>query len=254
MILSNITLSGGMTFEAIGAISPVAGNIILELDAANSISYPGTGNTWFDLSGNDHDATLVDVPTWTSNDSGYFEFTTGNYMTLPTGIPLQGVTEFSYNSWAWYANVATGGNPGRGSLFSYGFNFTNDILVSCYQGFLFTQINNDSDGSAGLNIPALDSWLNICIVYDGAGSTNEDKLKMYVNGVEQTLSFGEYTVPAVTSSIGEVTPEIGRYSLSQGDTELQFAGRLAYTSLYDKALSGAEVTQNFNALKGRYGL
>lgn len=60
---------------------PVTSGLVVYLDAKNPTSYPGSGTTWYDLSGNGQDATFTGTPTW--NASGYFtSFDGSNYMTL----------------------------------------------------------------------------------------------------------------------------------------------------------------------------
>ena len=57
-----------------GAI--VRDGLVLALDAADRNSYPGTGTTWYDLSGNDEDFTLNNTPTYSSTNNGIFTFNT----------------------------------------------------------------------------------------------------------------------------------------------------------------------------------
>ena len=67
----------GMHNEA-AAVGPnvVEDGLVLALDAGNTKSYPGSGTTWTDLSGNGNDFT-IDASGFTHNSSGYFEMTTG---------------------------------------------------------------------------------------------------------------------------------------------------------------------------------
>lgn len=232
----------------------VTDDLILELDAANSSSYPGTGATWFDLAGDSYDASLTVAPTYSSDDDGYFAFTEGDYLTLTNLVPIKSLTELSWHAVVWVDDVATPGDPGKGTFWSSGNGTDTDILFSCYRGDLFFQINNGADGSATIDLPAVDTWMDLQLVFNGAGSTNADRLKLYINGTQVTLSFAGYTVPASTTSSNGTACNIGRYSLSGSDTELQLDGRIAYTAFYNRALSGSEVTQNFDALKARYGL
>lgn len=249
MEFANINITGG--FAISGAAEFVTANLIQLLDAANSASYSGSGSTWYDISGQGYNGT-ISGPTYSANNQGYFNFSAGNYISLPGGLPITNLTEMTWNSVAYYSNVATAGNPGKGSLFSSGAGFTSDMLFSCYRGDLFYQINDGGDGSASITLPSTDTWLNLCLVFNGNGSTNADRMKLYINGVLQTLSYS-YSVPATTpSATGSV--EIGRYTLSTGDGDLQFVGRCSVHALYNRALTQAEVTQNFDAVKDRYGI
>jgi hypothetical protein len=71
----------------------VSGGLQMYIDAGNAASYPGSGTTWSDLSGNGNDATLVNSPTHTSGDSGYFQLNGSNqYVRLPIGLNQSGNT------------------------------------------------------------------------------------------------------------------------------------------------------------------
>lgn len=48
----------------------VRSGLVLNLDAAEPASYPGTGTTWYDLSGNGNNGTLVNGPTYNSANGG----------------------------------------------------------------------------------------------------------------------------------------------------------------------------------------
>ena len=55
----------------------VTDGLVLCLDAANKDSYPGSGTTWYDLSGNGYNSTAAGTVGPTFNSNGYFEFTGG---------------------------------------------------------------------------------------------------------------------------------------------------------------------------------
>ena len=66
---------------------------ILFLDATNSLSYPGSGTTWTDLSGNGYNGTLINNPSYTSSTPQYFTFNyTNNYVTTT------GMSNYSYTN------------------------------------------------------------------------------------------------------------------------------------------------------------
>src|SRR6056300_874544 len=96
--------------------------LLLALDAANSKSYPGTGTTWFDMSGNSRNATMNGTM---SIANGYATLGTGNYATVPHdstisseifGSTSDNVTLISwfrmntFQNWASMINKATGGS------------------------------------------------------------------------------------------------------------------------------------------------
>jgi hypothetical protein len=80
----------------IGGSNIVTSGLILSLDAANSRSYPGSGTTWSDLSGNGNTGTLTNGPTF-SNNSLVFDGT-NDYSTTPDSTSLRPAS-FSIDTW-----------------------------------------------------------------------------------------------------------------------------------------------------------
>ena len=70
-ITDGITITGGIT---INGSPPVTAGLVLNLDAGNAASYPGSGTTWTDLSGNGRNGTLTGGPTYSSADGGSIVF------------------------------------------------------------------------------------------------------------------------------------------------------------------------------------
>jgi len=67
----------------------VTDGLVLYLDAGNSKSYPGSGNTWYDLSGNNFQGELVNTPTYTTNNSNkFFAFATNDYVRISNSTLL----------------------------------------------------------------------------------------------------------------------------------------------------------------------
>ena len=52
----------------------VTNGLVLALDAADKLSYPGSGTTWKDLGGNAYDGTLTNGPTFTNAFGGNIVF------------------------------------------------------------------------------------------------------------------------------------------------------------------------------------
>jgi hypothetical protein len=70
---------------------------------------------------------------------------------------------------------------------------------------------------------------------------------MYINGSVVT--------PSSSNAATSMTPsnKIAVASASSGN-QLYLPGNISIARLYDRALSAAEIAQNFNALRGRYGI
>jgi hypothetical protein len=75
---------------------------------------------------------------------------------------------------------------------------------------------------------------------------------LYINGIQQTLTFSTYNVPSTTSNVGLVNAGIGAYSTGNWNNFLN--GSIGTSRLYTRALTDAEITQNFNITKSRFGL
>jgi len=217
----------------------VTNGLMLALDAASERSYPGTGTTWTDLSGNSIDGTLTNGPTFSSGNGGSFLFDNDNdYVSLGASSQLSITNQMSVFSWVkidsftnWDGIFGTYSGSGichfqlyagRINIYVYGPNAGYGSLDSGYDQL-----------TAG-------EWSNVGFTF---GSS---VLTVYLNGVAMPT-----TVTGSTANISSTTEmSIGRaYS---GDRDL--GGYVATTDVYNRALSSAEVTQNYNAIKGRFGL
>jgi hypothetical protein len=213
--------------------------LMLALDAASERSYPGTGTTWTDLSGNSIDGTLTNGPTFSSGNGGSFLFDNfDDYVSLGASSQFSITNQMSVFSWVkidsftnWDGIFGTysGGSfvhfqlsSGRINIYVYGPNAGYGSLDSGYDQL-----------TAG-------EWSNVGFTF---GSS---VLTVYLNGVAMPT-----TVTGSTANVSSTTEvSIGRaYS---GDRDL--GGYVATTDVYNRALSSAEVTQNYNAIKGRFGL
>ena len=95
----------------------------------------------------------------------------------------------------------------------------------------------------------LDQWVNVCWVKTAASFTTST-LKVYINGVEFPLTT---TVRNNASAVNLITGlQLGR--LSATDNLYYAPGSIGLAAVYNVALSEAEVRQNFNAHRGRYGV
>ena len=79
----------------------VKDGLVLHLDAANYKSYPGSGTTWSDLSGNGNNGTLTNGPTFDSGNRGSIVFDGSNdfvYLSNPSSLAF-GTGDFSIEIW-----------------------------------------------------------------------------------------------------------------------------------------------------------
>jgi hypothetical protein len=224
----------------------------IQLERVSSIStFNSKTNTngvnWFDQSGNNKTGTLVNTPTYSSANGGSLVFDgTSSYIEAGSIQPQQ----LTLSSWfkatgASNTNDAYGGvlvsnSPQlTGSAVQYSLNYSwlNQTCAVTIQANN-VRITTPTDS-------ALQNTINNAVTtYDGS------TLNLYLNGVLSTsLSL---SVTLVYPTTGNMNVQIGRWGYA--GFLRNFAGNIYNTSIYNRALSAAEVSQNFNALRGRYGI
>ena len=217
--------------------------LVLCLDAANSKSYPGSGTVWTDLSGRGNNGTLTNGPTYSSANFGSIVFDG-----VDDGVQLPG-TNFSLNqmtisSWNFSSNYNQNGfmfekttNGTVNTQYSLFFNGDNTIYYRTKA--VSTEDLTVNTTTAGV---VNNQWNNVVATFDGTIK------RIYVNGVLRATS---------TTLSGTVTQNttgaafIGIYGNFAG---YPFNGRISNTTIYNRALTASEITQNYNALKSRYGI
>ena len=214
----------------------VTDGLVLALDAANTKSYPGSGTTWTDLSGNGNNGTLTNGPTFDSGNQGSIVFDGSNDQ-INTGL-TGAISDVSVV--CWYKGTKTARNHlwnfgvyGDTTNLSFDFNDSYDLWVY-WDGNGSNRVRYNIDGSF------TDSTVK-CAVFTHTGTTN----KVYFNGVELTI-----TESGGTQSFSNVN---GTGSFKLGDV-VYFAGNIYNVAVYNRALTATEVLQNYNATKGRFGL
>ena len=230
----------------------VTNGLVLALDAADRNSYPGSGTTWSNLAGSNN-GTLTNGPTFNSSNGGSIVFDgTNDYVSLTTpSIPA--TSNWTYSTFFNLNTLVTGSvlygqyiaNAGNGRmLIRISDSIANSSQFSLFLGsgatystaFLYTTV------TASINTP-----YNLTIVREN------QTFSMYVNGTYNTGSTMNFT-----ASILQTTPIIGgRTNNSSNPTPVDtdfLNGRIYATQIYNRALSATEVQQNFNTLRGRFGI
>lgn len=216
--------------------SIVTSGLVLHLDAGNAASYPGTGTTWTDLSGNSRNGTLTDGPTYSSANGGSIVFDGTNDFVQCSGS----VTVTAATFVAWINRNGTQGTY-DGILFSRGTNTTGMNFFSSNQlGYHWNDSSSTYNWSSGLTVPNL-AW---CMIAVSVTSTSA-KAYLYQSGGNTSA----------TNTVGHTSSILNDIKLAQDDAGGRFFnGNIAASMIYDKALTDSEITQNYNALRGRFGL
>lgn len=210
----------------------VTDGLVLNLDAANGSSYPASGTTWTDLSGNGNNGTLTNGPTFDPISGGSIVFDGVNDQ-IVTGYYVPGSAR-SYFVWIKYNKVTS---------LSGGYALTGTQQVSAYtyvgiiNGGEFYYYGGTTGGTiSGTKLQA-NVWYQQGLVIFSDGSR-----KLYLNGVE---------IHSATGSVGNTATlpfQVGRVNSGGHFVD----GNIAQVSLYNRALTAAEIQQNYNAFAPRY--
>ena len=212
--------------------SIVLNGLVLALDAGNPKSYPGSGTTWTDLSGRCNTGTLTNGPTYSSANGGSIVFDgTNDYV----NAPLTKSATCTFSCWARTTTLSAAGPM----LFNAGPNgigpdlYFNSGIISWN-----TWDGNSNPLSATTPASVTDGNYHYYVVVNDASSNT----KLYYDGV--LLGTAAYRTAANNTNltIGGTT-----------DTYM-WNGNISNFSIHNRALSAPEVSQNFNALRGRYGI
>ena len=227
--------------SSLGGPSIVTSGLVLHLDAGNTKSYPGTGTTWYDRSGNlnggvVNNGTLVNGPSFSSTNMGSIGFDGVNdYVNTNYTPPVSNFTVSilykcnAFSAWAgiWACEVW---NSGTGYL-TY-FN-TSTSLVFSKGGVTVASIVADSTKLANYTFT---------LASDGTA-------KIYINGILQSST----TIVLATSVTNPIILST-RYSNDGTSITDTRASIIPYFSVYNRVLSATEVLQNFNATRTRFGI
>ncbi len=243
----------------------VTSGLVLALDAADRNSYPGTGATWLDLSGNNNSGSLTAGPTFNGANGGSIQFDgTDDYIDNVGGLSsfnfIQNTNVFSINIWfkindltnsqIIMGNSITAIEKGFYVQFLRGYTSTfGEYNISC---LVTNGINNNlvSVGATDNNTVTSTNWINACYVINNATSG-----QWYFNGVAVTTSIKKDTQTVTNSkSTGNSTRTLNIARGNYSSTLATLKGNISNVQLYNRALSATEVLQNYNATKSRFGL
>ena len=220
----------------------VTDGLVLALDAANPKSYPDSGTTWTDLSGNGNNGTLVNGVGYTADNGGALTFDGVNdYVDLTSTIQFD-TSDFSISGWF----RSNSGNTNYKQIWNSGYNGgTPDVEIAINQTTNRLSFYVRPPGSSVQTSYSVDD--NVWRYFVGVKTSS--LISLYVNG-----SFVSSTSETFTSDVdvAGVIPRIGNGLSSINNRP--FKGNIAQVIIYNKALTAEEVQQNYNALKGRYGL
>ena len=225
----------------------VTNGLVLALDAANPRSYPGSGIIWKDISGNNITGILTNSPAFTTTNSGVFAFDGVNQI-VDCGNPSVvnfGDGNFTVSSW-FYRDVNAITNlrllskgAGADVVSEAGF-----ALFGSDSSLAFVVNPSGIRPSAIAISTTTGTPTYVTVVVERGGL-----MSIYKNGI-----FSQSTATPIGSFTGDANLCIACNSTAAGTKNVFWDGGVYNVNLYNRALSVEEVQQNFNALRGRFGI
>ena len=214
----------------------ITDGLVLCLDAGNTKSYPGTGTTWTDLIGS-NDGTLVNGVGYNSSNGGSLSFDGSNdYVNISDNSALN-PSYISLSCWVKFNNVnirrqlIAKRNTGQEGSYWFYVSASNQIMWDTYQ-------NNIRNRQIVTFSFLANTWYNLVATYSSSSKI------IYLNGNSISSNSGGNQLTSVSNDI-----RIGRDTSS---FQYELNGNVSQVSIYNRALTAAEISQNYNALKGRY--
>jgi len=246
IVINNAGTTAGNIPVQTSSTSVVTSGLQLYYDASNASSYPGSGSIVYDLSGNNRTGSLQGTTggysstaggTWTFN--GTNQYISTNY-TPPSVWSIQMAFNNTYSYQAeWNRGIfSTFVYTGIDST-SYGFYIGTQYFYPGGQNGMHMYIDGNSQYSLGTTSTfAINTWYILTAVSNGSN------VSVYLNG---------NTTP-IQSTSGTTTPKVALSIGLSGFNTNYWKGYIGNTLVYNRALSTTEITQNYNTLKGRFGL
>ena len=213
----------------------VTSGLLLALDAADKLSYPGSGTTWRNLASNNFNCTLTNGPTFSGANMGSIVYD-GVDDSATCSLVTSDANNVTMESW-FKATTLPGDRGlmlnGNGGSSGYGLQFgaCGTAGTTLYVFFGGVSCNVVSYGTLVTN-----TWYQA--VYTRTTTPSISNI-LYINGISRsTNTSSNPNAPAGSTLIGHSA----------------FNGNISIARIYNRALTATEVLQNYNATKGRYGL
>jgi hypothetical protein len=210
----------------------VTDGLVLALDAANTKSYSGTGTSWNDLSGNGNNGTLINGPTFNSDNNGSIVFDgVDDYVQTNLNTHYSQITLSTWarrndtNSFRSLIGKYRGDPPQTESY---------ELLFNNSAGIRFHVTTSPIDYNISTTTGV---WYNVVGTYNGTTA------KLYLNGTEVSSGNRTAGINSVNFRIG-ASPRGANYN----------NGNISQVSIHNRALTAEEILQNYNSTKSRYGL
>ena len=234
----------------------VTNGLVLNLDCGNRLSYPTSGTTWTDLSGNNNNGTLTNGPTFNPNNLGsivfdggddFVNFNTSSLKFNDTDVTMNVWFKTNINSNTYQDLIVLASSPQNnfmGILKSRSGINNGSVYATLSQAGNATPLFSNLSG----NILITAGIINYSAVFTKIGSTYS--IFLYRNGV-----LDNSTATSLTSYDMTTWSDFFARLGSGGPTYPEILnGNIYISQIYNRALTSTEILQNYNAYKSRFGL
>ena len=268
------------SYDEVTGVLPISNGLIYYFDPGKSESYSGSGTAIADITKNSSNGVLNGGFTYSNDFGGIIKFdgaSTGpsssgtgyaNTNVVANASTFQTNSNYTLSVWCRFEKPTTYHDPGQsatGGIFSWTYFAGYGIM---WQSDTNGNITGVATGSSGVYAHVrvngtyetftstygnliLNQWYNFVMVYNSSGVYT-----LYVNGSAYGSNgnviqgyYGNTSAP--TLGLGRADIEGGGQTFAGRQT---FPGSIGQSLIYNRALSASEVAQNFNAIRGRYGV
>jgi hypothetical protein len=234
----------------------VTNGLVLNLDAGFTPSYPTTATTWYDVSSGGNNGTLTNGPTFNSANNGsiVFDGVDDYAVTTQDQTPNLNITS-SITLETWLKSTAVANSQHGDGVNSKGLSSDGNtgvyetLIVSSGEinyPFFRIRIVSNTPTYFPTNISlSLNQIYHFVSTYDGS------TMRIFINGVE--AGTGLSTSGNIETNTQPLCIGVRLVHRNFGGDSF-FSGNIFTNRIYNRALSQSEITQNYNAQKGRFGL
>jgi hypothetical protein len=225
--------------------SIVTDGLVFGIDAANPRCYSGSGITVNGFTG--IGGTFIGGVGFSAQNYGSFYLNGTDAYVLSNAIPQNN----NASAITWSVWVKRNASNSLMTFMQYSASNSDIGLELWSNGAIYFEIGNGGNTIGELSNNSA-SWQNVAMVFDGSGVDNSARLKAYINGIQQNLTYTG-TIPTTSGSgntlfIGNTGPYSG------ANSNLFSAGNFSSFLSYNRALTAQEIQQNYAAIRGRYGI
>lgn len=209
----------------------ITNGLIVKLDAGNTVSYSGSGNTWTNLIDNSN--YTINNGSFNSANGGSIVFN-GTSTYVPIGTPLSNNTNYSIEAWVNASAIDQSHNivSSENNVFW--------IAAGTLYGGIAGNYQQVSSASFPTNI-----WKYVALTFDDSSNT----MTLYINGSQINQNTN------VTSNYTSEILRIGSHYAGSPKAPVSFFnGKISKVRIYNRALSSSQISQNYNFEKSIFGL